>query len=47
VLRKQEDEDPIGGAIRRAYRVQSRLPEQFEELLRRLAREEATAPEER
>ena len=47
MLRKQEDEDLIGSAIRRAYHVQSRMPERFEELLRRMAHEEATAPEER
>jgi hypothetical protein len=47
VRQEQEDRDPIGTAIRRAYRVPSRMPEQFEELLRRIAQREATAPEER
>jgi hypothetical protein len=46
-MTRQDDEDLIGSAIRRAYRVQSRMPEHFEELLRRIARKEATAPEQR
>jgi hypothetical protein len=37
----------MGDAIRRAYRVQSRMPERFEELLRRLAEKEADAPDAR
>lgn len=41
----QESEDLIGEAIRRAFKVQSRMPEQFQELLRRLARTEENAPE--
>jgi uncharacterized protein YbaR (Trm112 family) len=47
VRREQEDEDLIGSAMRRAYRVQSRMPETFEELLRRLAQKERTAPDDR
>jgi hypothetical protein len=45
VRQDQESEDLIGEAIRRAFKVQSRMPEQFQELLRRLARTEETAPE--
>lgn len=40
---QQETEDLIGEAIRRAYRVQNRAPERFDELLRRLAEQESTA----
>jgi len=47
VRREQEDEDLIGSAMRRAYRVQSRMPEKFEELLRRLAQKEGSAPDDR
>jgi hypothetical protein len=47
VRRDEEDEDLIGRAIRRAYRIPSRLPARFEELLRRLAQKEDAAPEDR
>jgi hypothetical protein len=48
VGREQEEEDLIGSAIRKAYRVQSRMPEKFAELLRRLAqKEEQTAADDR
>jgi hypothetical protein len=46
-LEQHDDEDLMGDAIRRAYRVQSRMPERFEQLLRRLADKEAEAPEAR
>jgi uncharacterized protein YbaR (Trm112 family) len=47
VRQEQDTEDLIAEAIRRAYRVQNRTPERFEELLRRLAQKEAVAPEAR
>jgi hypothetical protein len=47
VRREQESEDLIAEAIRRAFRVKSRMPEHFNELLRRLAQKEDTAPESR
>jgi hypothetical protein len=47
VRRQQESEDLIAEAIRRAFRVQSRMPEHFHDLLRRLAQKEESAPESR
>ncbi|MCU0854319.1 MAG: hypothetical protein MUF63_05275 [Rhodobacteraceae bacterium] len=47
VQNEQDRDDLIGEAIRRAFRVQSRMPEHFHELLRRLAQKEDTAPESR
>jgi hypothetical protein len=44
VRREQESEDLIAEAIRRAFRVQSRMPEHFHDLLRRLVQKEDTAP---
>jgi uncharacterized protein YbaR (Trm112 family) len=47
VRHEQEEQDLMAEAIRRAFRVQSRVPERFQELLRRLAEKEETAPESR
>ena len=47
VGQQHEREDLMAEAIRRAFRVQSRMPEHFHELLRRLAQKEDTASERR
>jgi hypothetical protein len=47
VRQDQEDEDLIGAALRRAYKVQKRTDERFDDLLRRLAHKEASTPSER
>ncbi len=47
VQHEQDSEDLIGQALRRAYLVQKRTDEKFEDLLRRLAKKEASTRHER
>ncbi len=47
VRQEQDSEDLIGEAMRRAFRVQSRIPEHFQDLLRRLSDKEGEEPEPR
>jgi uncharacterized protein YbaR (Trm112 family) len=45
VRHEQHTEDLIGEAMRRAYRIPSRVPEHFQDLLRRLSDKEGQEPE--
>jgi hypothetical protein len=47
VQHEQDSEDLIGQALRRAFRIHKRTDEKFEDLLRRLAKKEASARHER
>jgi hypothetical protein len=47
VQQEEQEVDLIAEALRRAFRVQSHMPDPFEELLRRLAEKDERAPRER
>jgi hypothetical protein len=47
VRQEQDKEDLIGAALRRVYRIQPRTDERFDDLIRRVARKEQSAPQER